>query len=86
MVPNKGVPVHAGNYRRVHRWIDERLGRYQINVEQWVVARFWEIPAQPSVLATESLDRWIKTYLPDRVVRDMWKTLGNQRKQRIKRL
>ncbi|MBF0177884.1 MAG: hypothetical protein HQL63_13705 [Magnetococcales bacterium] len=67
--------VNQGNYHQILEWIKLRTQNYQINLEGWVLAMIHDLPPIPDEAAANSLDRWVKRYLPPRNMRGMWQEL-----------
>ncbi|ABK44173.1 hypothetical protein Mmc1_1664 [Magnetococcus marinus MC-1] len=59
--------VTLDNYPKIHNWLAERFSGYRINVEAWVVAGFHQLPTSPTPAAVLLLERWIDTFLPERL-------------------
>ncbi|MBF0383581.1 MAG: hypothetical protein HQL69_21375 [Magnetococcales bacterium] len=70
--------VNQDNYCLAQAWIEERILRYQINVEGWVMAYFLDLPPSPNTDAVMALDHWIQTYLPRKIRLKMWVDLGEK--------
>lgn len=64
--------INVDNYCLIRNWLEERVRGYRINVEQWVVARFLELPQKPDRVAVSKLNTWVQNYLPRRIHRRMW--------------
>lgn len=72
MVNFQDPMVNQDNYCQIRAWIDDRARHYRINVEQWIVAQFLELPKSPNGDAVQGLEKWIRTYLSKRMLQEMW--------------
>lgn len=72
--------VTRENYRWIYSWIRKKQVTYRINLENWVMTKFRELPIAPDDGAVLNLNQWIRAYLPSALSRAMWNQLDNTKK------
>ncbi|MBF0132560.1 MAG: hypothetical protein HQL75_08245 [Magnetococcales bacterium] len=77
MINNPIDWVTHKNYQRVHAWIRKREDDYRINLENWVMVKFRNLPETPNSAAILDLEQWIQIYLPPVLLRVMWDQLAD---------
>ncbi|MBF0370007.1 MAG: hypothetical protein HQL52_11185 [Magnetococcales bacterium] len=59
------------NFTLVRKLIEGLIEAYRLNAENWVIARFRQIPSQPDPATMTALNRWMEAYLPETLAQEI---------------